>query len=166
VPLSPAIFGSLAISELVLIGAVALMVFGGKLPEVLMRGAAQVMRARKVVTRMWREAGLEQELRRVQWEIERKLPREADYELRYPNAAVRTTPNPPVIVGQVDDDHDGHDDGHGHGDPEAHARLEPKIDFGAPPGTVSRTAPAEPVSEGREPDPAPKAPDLPPRDPA
>ncbi len=161
---SLAIFGSLAISELVLIGAVALMVFGGKLPEVLMRGAAQVMRARKVVTRMWREAGLEQELRRVQWEIERKMPREADYELRYPNAAVRTTPNPPVVVGHVDDDE--HDpEGH---DPEAHARLDPVIDFGAPPGTVSQAErPSEPPASAiRDPDPAPKAPDLPPRDPA
>lgn len=154
-----AIFGSLAISELVLIGAVALMVFGGKLPEVLMRGAAQVMRARKVVTRMWREAGLEQELRRVQWEIERKMPREADYELRYPSAAVRTTPNPPVVVGEVDDDEH---------DPEAHARLDPVIDFGAPPGTVSQAQrPSEPSDSAiRDPDPAPKAPDLPPRDPA
>jgi len=152
VPFAPplAIFGSLAISELVLIGAVALMVFGGRLPEVVMRGAAQLMRVRKVVTRMWREAGLEQELRRVQWEIERNMPRDADFDLRFPNSkqlkapVVRTVGNPTF------------DDGHG-----GEERPAPALGFGAPAGTV---AVAARVIDRREPDPAPRVPDLPPRD--
>ncbi|MEZ6015896.1 MAG: hypothetical protein R3F49_12330 [Planctomycetota bacterium] len=162
-----AIFGSLAISELVLIGAVALMIFGGRLPEVAMRAAAQIMRARKVVARMWREAGLEQELRRVQWDIERKLPRESDFDLRYPSApqlaggATRSRSNA-LAEDHDDDHHDGHGDGHGDGhDAEGgDGALEPSIGFGAPAGTVSVT----PIIDRREPDPAPRAPDLPPRD--
>lgn len=151
-PLSPplAIFGSLAISELVLIGAVALMVFGGRLPEVVMRGAAQLMRVRKVVTRMWREAGLEQELRRVQWEIERNMPRDADFDLRFPTSKHLKAPAVRPVGNAARDD--------GHGE---EVRPAPAIGFGAPVGTV---AVAAPVLERREADPAPRVPDLPPRD--
>jgi Sec-independent protein translocase protein TatA len=145
-----ALFSSLAISEIVLIGAVALMIFGGRLPEVVMRGAAQLMRARKVVTRMWREAGLEQELRRVQWEIERNLPRDADFELRSPNSkqlkapVVRPAGNPAYADARGDEE-----------------RLDPMPGFGAPAGTIAVAAPG---AERREPDPAPRAPDPAPRD--
>lgn len=151
-----AIFGSLAISELVLIGGVALMIFGGRLPEVVMRGAAQLMRLRKVVTRMWREAGLEQELRRVQWEIERNMPRDTDFDLRQMTPRHPSTSKPlqvpvaPASLAEADD----------HG-PSSEHRLDPAIGFGAPTGTV---AVAPPVVDRREPDPAPRVPDLPPRD--
>jgi len=91
-----AFIGNFALSELALIVCVALLIFGGRLPEVAMRAAAQVMRARKVVTRMWREAGLEQELRRVQWDIERNMPRDSDYEVRKPSFDRANPPRPPV----------------------------------------------------------------------
>lgn len=98
-----ALIGPLAGSELLLIAAVAVMIFGSRLPEVAMRAAAHFMRARRVVTRMWREAGLEQELRRVQWEIERKMPRDTDVDLREPMAkrlgTARTVPAAPADSG-------------------------------------------------------------------
>jgi Sec-independent protein translocase protein TatA len=70
-----ALIGNLDILELLLIAAVALMVFGKRLPEVTMRGMAQVMKLRREVARMWREAGLEEELRKVRRDLDRDLPR-------------------------------------------------------------------------------------------
>lgn len=51
-----------------LVGAVLL--FGKRLPEVAMRGAAQFVKLRRSVARMWRETGLDSELRRVQRELD------------------------------------------------------------------------------------------------
>ena len=69
-----ALFGNLDILEIVVIFAVAIMVFGKDLPQVAMRGAAQLMKLRREVTRMWREAGLEEELRKVRRDIEQEVP--------------------------------------------------------------------------------------------
>ena len=70
-----ALFGNLDFMELVVIAAAALMIFGRRLPEVAVRGAAQLVRLRRSVTQMWREAGIEDEIRRVQREIDRSVPR-------------------------------------------------------------------------------------------
>ena len=70
-----ALIGSLDLTELMIIAAGAVIVFGKQLPEVTMRGAAQVMKLRKAVTDMWREAGLEQELRRIQHEVQTSVPK-------------------------------------------------------------------------------------------
>lgn len=162
------LIGPLGFSELILIGGVALLIFGGRLPEVAMRAAAQVMRARRVVMRMWREAGLEQELRRVQWEIERKMPRDADYDLGRPLVRTSNTPtsgastpavSPAVSTTPPDAGRVLEDDEHGAEAAGEAARRDPVIGLGAPPGTVSVTQ-----SFAREPDPAPRSPDLPPRD--
>lgn len=159
-----AIFGSLAISEVVLIGAVALMIFGGRLPEVVMRGAAQLMRARKVVTRMWREAGLEQELRRVQWEIERNMPRDADFDLRpsaaRPSGAASAAARPLAAKPLAAAPGAGTEDAPGSGSA-ATERLDPAVGFGAPSGTVA-VGPEHDAPRG--PDPPPRPPDVPPRD--
>ncbi|MDA1266692.1 MAG: twin-arginine translocase TatA/TatE family subunit [Planctomycetota bacterium] len=69
-----ALIGNLDILELIVIAAVAVIVFGKRLPEVAMRGAAQVMRLRREVAKMWREAGLEDELRKVRHELEHAVP--------------------------------------------------------------------------------------------
>ena len=68
------LLGNLDILEVVLIFAVSIMVFGKQLPQVAMRAAAQVMKLRKEVSRMWREAGLEDELRKVQRDLEQAVP--------------------------------------------------------------------------------------------
>ena len=67
-----AIFGNLDLVELVVIAAGAVLVFGRALPEVTMRGVTQVMKLRRAVTQMWRDAGIEDELRRVRWDLERE----------------------------------------------------------------------------------------------
>ncbi|MDF1838869.1 MAG: hypothetical protein P1V35_13445 [Planctomycetota bacterium] len=56
---------------IVLVGAI--MVFGKDLPRVVMRGLQHLARLRKSVTAMWREAGLEQEFKRVKAEIQPEL---------------------------------------------------------------------------------------------
>ena len=49
----------------------AVMIFGKNLPEVAVKAAAQFVRLRRAVTKMWREAGIDEEIRRVQREVDR-----------------------------------------------------------------------------------------------
>ena len=70
-----ALLGSLSMLEVVVIAAFALMVFGKRLPEVAMQAASHVMRLRRAVSKMWREAGLEDELRRVRRDVEDAVPK-------------------------------------------------------------------------------------------
>ena len=79
-----AIFGDFAFTELLLVAAVALMVFGKRLPEVAVRAAAHLTRLRRSLTEMWREAGIEEELRKVRRDVERTMP-----DLRNPRQMVR-----------------------------------------------------------------------------
>lgn len=76
------LFPSMEWSELLLVGFAAVMIFGGNLPEVAMRALAHLMRARRAVARMWRETGLEDELRRVRRDIEAGIPRDADFDVK------------------------------------------------------------------------------------
>lgn len=76
------IFGSLSGLELMVIGLACVLIFGGRLPEVAMRAIAHVMRARRSLSQMWRDTGLEDELRRVRREIEMKVPRTLDYDVK------------------------------------------------------------------------------------
>lgn len=69
-----ALIGNLHLLEVLAIATGAVLVFGKRLPEVAVRGAGQLVRLRRSVMRMWREAGLEEELRRVRREIEREAP--------------------------------------------------------------------------------------------
>lgn len=85
------IFGSLDWMELLVVGMAAIMIFGGRLPEVALRLVAQVMRARRAVSRMWRETGLEDELRRVRRDIENAVPRDVDFKLS-PGASSNALP--------------------------------------------------------------------------
>lgn len=89
-----ALFGNLDLVELAVIAVGAILVFGKDLPGVAMKGAAQVMKLRRAVTRMWREAGIEDELRRVRWDLEREereLKAAAD-----PKLLPSASPNPEV----------------------------------------------------------------------
>ncbi|MBJ76645.1 MAG: hypothetical protein CMJ98_06480 [Planctomycetes bacterium] len=70
-----ALIGNLHLLEVLSIAGAALLVFGKRLPEVAVRGAGQLVRLRRSVMRMWREAGLEEELRRVRREIEQETPK-------------------------------------------------------------------------------------------
>ena len=68
-----ALIGNFDLTELLVIAVGALLIFGKRLPEVAMRAAAHFMRLRRAVTKMWREAGIEDELRRVRREIEAEV---------------------------------------------------------------------------------------------
>ncbi len=76
--------------EWIIILMAALMIFGSRLPEVAMRAVAHVMRFRRAVSKMWRDTGLEDELRRVRRDIEMSIPREADFKVKEPAKAVET----------------------------------------------------------------------------
>ena len=67
-----ALIGNFDFTELLLIAVVALMAFGKNLPQVAMRGAVHLARARRALSDMWREAGLEDELRKVRRDVERE----------------------------------------------------------------------------------------------
>ena len=68
--------------EWIIILMAALMIFGSNLPEVALRAVAHVMRFRRAVAKMWRDTGLEDELRRVRRDIEMSIPREADFDVK------------------------------------------------------------------------------------
>lgn len=68
-----AIFNFLNFTELGVVLVGAIMVFGKDLPKVVMRGLQQLSKLRKAVTEMWREAGLEQEFKRVKAELEPEI---------------------------------------------------------------------------------------------
>ncbi len=69
-----ALIGNFDLAELGVVLLAAILFFGRRLPEVAMRTAAHVARLRRQLLKMWREAGLEDELRRVRDEVERDMP--------------------------------------------------------------------------------------------
>lgn len=73
-----AIFGDLGFQELLLVALASVIIFGRRLPQVAARGYAQFQRVRRTLTQMWRETGIEEELRRVQRELEHAVPRDLD----------------------------------------------------------------------------------------
>jgi Sec-independent protein translocase protein TatA len=73
-----AIFGDLGLQELLVVALAAVMIFGRRLPEVAGRGFAQFQRARRTLTRMWRETGIENEIKRIQRDLDREMPRDFD----------------------------------------------------------------------------------------
>ena len=70
-----ALIGNLDLMELLVIAAAALMIFGRRLPEVAVRAAAQVVKVRRTLAQTWREAGIEDEIRKVKREIDSAVPK-------------------------------------------------------------------------------------------
>jgi Sec-independent protein translocase protein TatA len=66
----PAFFTDVSFTEVLLIAAAALIVFGRNLPEVDMRAAAQGVRLRRQLSDVWRQTGLGEELRKVRSDLE------------------------------------------------------------------------------------------------
>lgn len=93
VPCVLAIFGTINAAELLVVVAAALMVFGSRLPDVALRAVAHVMRARRAVTKMWRDTGLEEELRRVRRDIEMSVPRAADFDVASSSPPLAAAPD-------------------------------------------------------------------------
>lgn len=65
-----ALFTDLAFSELLVIAAIAVMVFGRDLPRVAAKAVVQFQRVRRTMQQVWRESGINEEVRRVQREME------------------------------------------------------------------------------------------------
>lgn len=68
--------------EWIIVLMAALMIFGSRLPEVALRAVAHVMRIRRAISKMWRDTGLEDELRRVRRDIELSIPKDADFSVK------------------------------------------------------------------------------------
>lgn len=75
-PAPLALFGDLGFQELLLVAVVSVMIFGKRLPEVAGQAFAQFQKMRRTLSQMWRETGIDEELRRIQRDVERELPRE------------------------------------------------------------------------------------------
>lgn len=71
-----ALFGDLGFQELLLVAVAAVMIFGKRLPEVAGQAYGQFQKLRRSLTHMWRETGIDEELRRIQRDVDRQLPRE------------------------------------------------------------------------------------------
>lgn len=65
---------NLTFSEIAIIVVGAVMVFGKDLPRVVVRGMQQLAKLRRAVQEMWREAGLDEEMRRVRAELDAEVP--------------------------------------------------------------------------------------------
>ena len=119
-----ALLGNLDFMEIVIIGAGALMIFGKRLPEVAVRLATQVAKLRRSVTQVWRDAGMEEELRKVKRTIEHELPntaqggyqarnvmRDIEAKIQAPPPAREEPTEPPARSGDDDPEPSPDDDG-------------------------------------------------------
>ncbi|MBL6720619.1 MAG: twin-arginine translocase TatA/TatE family subunit [Planctomycetes bacterium] len=87
------LIGNLSLPELLVVAAGAVLIFGRRLPEVAMRGAAQFMRLRRNLTQAWRDAGIEDELRRVRWDLDREAREVARFDQLSSPAPVPSVPD-------------------------------------------------------------------------
>jgi Sec-independent protein translocase protein TatA len=72
-----AFLSNLHFTELVLIALVGIMVFGRNLPRIAVQIWTQLTKMRRSMNKVWRETGVQDEIRRMQREM-----REAEYEVR------------------------------------------------------------------------------------
>jgi Sec-independent protein translocase protein TatA len=71
-PAAPlALFGDLGVQELLLVAVAAVMIFGKRLPEVAGQAFAHFQKLRRTLSQMWRETGIDDELRRIQRDLDR-----------------------------------------------------------------------------------------------
>ncbi len=71
-----ALFGNLSLPEIALIGAVAILVFGRRLPEVATEAAKTVARFRNSLQALGKEIDADGELRKTRQEVAGILPRD------------------------------------------------------------------------------------------
>ena len=69
-----ALFGPLGATEMIVIAIVAILVFGKNLPEVIGQVAAFVARARRSLTDLRRETGIDREIREARRAVEETVP--------------------------------------------------------------------------------------------
>jgi Sec-independent protein translocase protein TatA len=66
-----ALIGNLNLVEIAIIMAAAVMIFGRNLPRVVAEVLTHLAKAKRAMRDMWRETGIEQEMRKVQGEMRR-----------------------------------------------------------------------------------------------
>jgi Sec-independent protein translocase protein TatA len=72
-----AFLSNLHFTELILIALMGIMVFGRNLPRIAVQIWTQLTKMRRSMNKVWRETGVQDEIRRMQREM-----REAEYEVR------------------------------------------------------------------------------------
>jgi len=72
-----AIFSNLSFTEVTLIALAGIMVFGRNLPKIAVQIGTQLTKMRRNLNKVWRETGVQEEIRRMQREM-----REAEYEVK------------------------------------------------------------------------------------
>jgi len=76
-----ALIGNLNLLEIAIIVAAAVMIFGRNLPRVIAEVLTHLAKAKRAMRDMWRETGIEDEMRKVQGEMRRaqaSLPTKID----------------------------------------------------------------------------------------
>ena len=81
---------NLSFGEVLVVGALAVMIFGGRLPEVAARVVHTVRRFRRSLDDLKRETGIDRELRNIEYEI-----REAERAARTQDVSAIPTHKPP-----------------------------------------------------------------------
>jgi Sec-independent protein translocase protein TatA len=66
---------NLSLTEIGIVIVVAVMVFGGKLPEAAGQAAAQLQKLRRTLTDLKRETGIDKELAEMKRNVEQAIPR-------------------------------------------------------------------------------------------
>ena len=104
--------GNLNFTELVVIAAAAVMIFGRNLPRVIAELLTHLMRAKRALREMWRETGIEDEMRKVQHDLRRaqaSLPTRIDPASIAREAAARWVKDEPGDAGPKPDAPDAPD---------------------------------------------------------
>lgn len=92
------IFDSLSFTEILIVVVVAVLVFGGKLPEAAGQAAAQLARLRRQLGDLRRDSGIDREIDAVRRTIEQsvpRVPRTIDVVERLAREAPQSVPVPP-----------------------------------------------------------------------
>ena len=71
-----AIFDNLGFSELLIVLVVAILVFGKRLPEVAAQAGTQLGKLRRSLQDVKNETGIDQDIRKIQREIQQAVPRD------------------------------------------------------------------------------------------
>ena len=132
-----ALFGNLAPMELLLIAVVAILVFGGRLPEVAGRTFAQLRRFRRSLDDMRRETGIDREFRDI------RRAYDASIRDKGKEAAGRPVPSTPPLLGSTTREDAGR--------PEGPADAPKPPNDPQPPDPVAGAGEEEPQGEPKRP---------------
>ena len=144
-----AFFSKLGFTELIVIAVFGIMVFGRNLPRIAVEVAAQLTKMRRSLNKVWRETGVQDEIRRMQREM-----REVEYEVR--DAANRAADAEEAAEGATGEDGESFE-GAEHDVPYHEGEVPPDDDRGEdPPDSGETTDEPEGEAARRAPEPDPR----------